>query len=67
MAPNFVVDIDGCYWHGCKIHCPNDGKPNQAEKDFKANQDALAAGYTPLRILEHDLVPVKTKKPTPQY
>jgi DNA mismatch endonuclease (patch repair protein) len=56
IPPNTVVDVDGCFWHGCPIHRPGCGKPDQQERDARAVVDAAAAGYKPQRIWEHELI-----------
>lgn len=58
-----VVLVDGCYWHGCRLH----GTTARANADFwsaklKANwardrdtdERLTAAGWTVLRIWEHE-------------
>ena len=51
-----AVFVDGCFWHGCPIHRPGCGKPDQQERDARAVVDAAAAGYKPQRIWEHELI-----------
>lgn len=62
-----AVFVDGCYWHGCPEHyaCPrtNSGywsakiERNRA-RDTQVNAELQAAGWTALRIWEHE--PVNT-------
>ena len=50
---NVIIEADGCYWHGCKIHHPE--KYRAAGKDHMRTQTMRGAGYTVLRLWEHDI------------
>lgn len=59
-----VVFLDGCFWHGCKIHCvmPKSNKKYWIEKisrnikrDRKVKKHYLDKGWKVVRIWEHDL------------
>lgn len=58
-----AVFIDGCYWHGCPIHCRPSGRnldwwrdkikanrQRDAETDYLLN----AVGWTVVRVWAHD-------------
>jgi DNA mismatch endonuclease, patch repair protein len=60
-----AVFVDGCYWHGCPQHysCPRTNATYWQEKiarnrarDTQVDADLKAAGWTPLRIWEHESV-----------
>ena len=49
---NLVIEIDGCYWHGCREHCPNSPWSDR----WESRQLKLEAlGYDSIRIWEHEL------------
>jgi DNA mismatch endonuclease (patch repair protein) len=60
-----AVFVDGCFWHGCPEH-GNNPKVNtrywsqklaqNAARDELVNQELAAAGWTVLRIWEHEPV-----------
>lgn len=50
---NLVVEVDGCWWHGCREHCPTSHKVDNFE-DRKQSLNSL--GYGAIRIWEHELV-----------
>ena len=69
--PDFVnrkkkvaVFIDGCFWHGCKLHY-NEPKSNitfwksklkrNLERDRKVNSELKEEGFKVIRIWEHDI------------
>lgn len=51
-----IVQVDGCYWHGCKKHGQG-GKiaKHQRRRDRRLNAVARAEGWTILRVWEHDI------------
>jgi G:T-mismatch repair DNA endonuclease (very short patch repair protein) len=48
-----VIQVDGCYWHGCPMHFPNKGEKERVKK-----QDAVLTfnGFNVYHIWEHDAV-----------
>ncbi len=50
---NLVIEVDGCYWHGCPDCFPDGGfGPDK----FEARQKSLEVlGYDAIRIWEHEL------------
>lgn len=58
-----VVFVDGCFWHGCALHCawPKQNASWWREK-IEANQRRdrdtdnrlIAAGWLPVRVWEHE-------------
>ncbi len=52
-----IIEVDGCYWHGCPIHCPNSvvGK-SRTVLDHEYDSIAKNNGWVVRRIWEHDLV-----------
>jgi len=60
-----AVFLDGCYWHGCPDHCARP-RTNSAywiakidrnrDRDLRVDAELRAAGWTPLRIWEHEEV-----------
>lgn len=67
LGRNVCVWVDGCYWHQCPKHkpAPSEG-PNvelwrakfgrTRERDRRAVELAEAAGYSPLRVWECDVM-----------
>lgn len=59
-----VVFVDGCFWHGCPVHCrrPKDNavfwrtkiEANQA-RDRRVHRALRRAGWSVLRVWEHAL------------
>lgn len=59
-----AVFVDGCFWHGCSIHC-NTPASNRAfwkkklaankARDRRVNQTLRKAGWRVVRLWEHDL------------
>jgi DNA mismatch endonuclease (patch repair protein) len=58
-----AVYVDGCFWHGCPVHgtLPTTNAAWWQEKleanrarDRDTNQRLLAAGWTPVRVWEHE-------------
>ncbi len=49
---NLVVEVDGCWWHGCKDCCPTSLKEDKFEQ---RHQKLAELGYDSIRIWEHDL------------
>ncbi len=51
---NLVIEVDGCWWHGCPDCHPNGGATVDG---FEARRQRLAAlGYDAIRIWEHELI-----------
>lgn len=61
-----AVFVDGCFWHGCPDHTPNEFRgPNAAlwqekiqtnrERDQRNTAQATAAGWTVVRIWECEI------------
>jgi DNA mismatch endonuclease (patch repair protein) len=64
VAKRFAVFVDGCFWHGCPEHyvCPRtrtgfwDEKLREnVERDRRQMGRLLQAGWTAVRVWEHDL------------
>ena len=49
---NLVVEIDGCWWHGCKACCPT--TPHE-DRFLKRQENLMSLGYEAIRIWEHEL------------
>ena len=59
-----AVFVDGCFWHGCPIHGRREHRTNgwywpekigrNEARDRDTNARLKAAGWTPIRIWEHD-------------
>lgn len=49
-----IVEADGCFWHGCPIHNPHDNSRKKS-RDAIANKRHLEAGYTVIRLWQHDI------------
>jgi G:T-mismatch repair DNA endonuclease (very short patch repair protein) len=54
---NLVIEIDGCYFHGCSacINEPEMWQVTRREKDARQTRFALQAGWRVVRLAEHDL------------
>lgn len=51
-----LIEVDGCYWHACPIHCPNEDKGTlQLERSRKADRMARALGWSIIHIWQHDV------------
>lgn len=53
-----AVFADGCYFHGCRLHCKwlNDEIPlGRRQRDEKINHVLLVNGWLPLRFWEHEI------------
>lgn len=59
-----AVFVDGCYWHGCPLHCRMPASNfdywhrkigNNVLRDKKTNHALKLAGWAVLRIWEHEL------------
>lgn len=48
-----IIQCDGCYWHGCKIHKPN-GKDTH-KKDIEKDKKIKLKGYAIYRFWEHEI------------
>ncbi len=49
---NLVIEVNGCYWHGCLEHCPKSPYVDRFEERQQRLNDI---GYDSIRIWEHDL------------
>jgi G:T-mismatch repair DNA endonuclease (very short patch repair protein) len=49
---NLIIFVDGCYWHACPIHHPNNKKPNS---DNARIPYLTKCGYNIEIIWEHDI------------
>lgn len=52
-----IIEVDGCYWHGCSI-CnlnKNDKTKAQMEKDNLRTKELVQKGYKVIRLWEHDI------------
>jgi DNA mismatch endonuclease (patch repair protein) len=66
-----AVFVDGCYWHGCPKHY---GEPatnaeywrgkigRNRERDADTNFRLRAAGWRPVRVWEHEPLPVAVSR-----
>lgn len=53
-SKNLIIEVDGCYWHGCPIHCP-DSYPDNVKRDEQQTIRLQSFGYEVKRFWEHDL------------
>jgi G:T-mismatch repair DNA endonuclease (very short patch repair protein) len=51
-STNSVIEMLGCYWHGCKIHCPSS---EYIDNSIELVQHYNKFGYNCLIIWEHEL------------
>lgn len=51
---NIAIQCDGCYWHNCLEHYPNN-RIEQRGKDVTQNAKMLARGIKVFRFWEHDI------------
>lgn len=49
-----IIQCDGCYWHGCPIHHPDD-PTNKKNNDIKKDLILLSNGYKIYRFWEHEI------------
>jgi DNA mismatch endonuclease (patch repair protein) len=49
-----VIQADGCYWHGCPVHCQNKGIKCK-EKDDRQDGVLTFNGFNVYRFWEHDI------------
>lgn len=54
---NLIIEINGCYWHGCPIHYPNPSERQKARitRDNDLKQYILGQGFNMLVIWEHEI------------
>jgi len=57
MDRRLIIEVDGCYWHGCSTHFPN---PNEYQKwalnrDCIINETIEKNGWEIIRLWEHDI------------
>lgn len=51
-----IIELDGCYWHGCLECYPGDDQFEDVRvRDQECTLLAEAAGYTVIRVREHEL------------
>ena len=50
-----LVEVDGCYWHGCKEHYPDRWSDEQQNVEMQRDVRAEQAGWRVLRFWEHEL------------
>lgn len=65
-----AVFVDGCFWHGCPLHATFP-KSNQSywlpklaenkERDQRQSEKLRAAGWTVIRLWEHECLPTNRK------
>ena len=48
-----IIQADGCYWHGCPQHFPNNMKSK--EKDEKQDKILIENGFDVYRFWEHEI------------
>lgn len=53
-AAPVLIEVDGCYWHGCK-DCGHPGVAKTRQLDAEKSAWASAAGYVLIRVKEHQL------------
>lgn len=65
---NVAVFVDGCFWHGCPEHCRLPGErrhyweakiQGNSARDARNTKFLRAAGWTVMRIWEHELTDEK--------
>lgn len=59
IAPNIVIFVDGCYWHGCE-QCSDKNKMSswirgRKTADLLITQRLVNVGYVVLRFWEHEI------------
>jgi len=52
INPTVCIFADGCYWHGCPEHFPNNGK---GKKDKRITEFLQKTGYIVLRFWGHEI------------
>lgn len=61
---NHLIFVDGCFWHGCKLHCriPKTNSDfwrmkitKNKKRDVHCNAYLRELGYKVKRVWEHDL------------
>jgi DNA mismatch endonuclease (patch repair protein) len=69
-GPRVAVFVDGCFWHGCPRHAtfPKSNReywgPKLAEnktRDRRQTKRLKSAGWTVIRVWEHDCLPPSRK------
>ena len=60
ITQKIIIEVDGCYWHGCKICNKNIRELNefqnkQIEEDKIRTKELLEQGFKVLRLWEHDI------------
>ncbi|WP_093402253.1 very short patch repair endonuclease [Micromonospora sediminimaris] len=58
-----AIFVDGCFWHGCPLHCRMPSDPSgywhykidrNRRRDAEVNELLRAAGWTVYRVWEHE-------------
>lgn len=49
-----LIEVDGCYWHGCPLHYQREYHP-QRLRDAAKEDKASSEGWKVIRIWEHDI------------
>ena len=53
-----IIEVDGCYWHGCKVCAKRDLTNNQRSKKYKDNirtKELKEKGYRVIRLWGHQI------------
>jgi DNA mismatch endonuclease (patch repair protein) len=50
-----LIEVDGCYWHGCRKHYPKKANKNQVEKEKLFKKLVNKDGWILVRLWEHDI------------
>ena len=51
---NIVIECDGCFYHNCKKHHPDNYKNNR-KSDIRKTRELSKAGYKVFRFWEHEI------------
>ena len=56
-STNIIIEVDGCWWHCCPIHCPYPEKGEMVRfKDRVRTTNLIESGFLVIRIWEHDIM-----------
>jgi G:T-mismatch repair DNA endonuclease (very short patch repair protein) len=60
IAPNILINTDGCFWHACPISYPDRDKLTPVQRvnvsiDNRINEAMLYKNYKFIRLWEHDI------------
>lgn len=50
---NLLIEVDGCFWHGCKEHKPEAQNEDKFEEKYNYYKEK---GFESIRIWEHELI-----------